>query len=254
MLGLPLIYEMALVAILICLIGWLMGRILCKSNEYEIRAANKALQAAHERLESLLVRKGEEIHQLTQRLQAGQQAMAESRHQQTTVESLFAKLQQEHQASLATIQELTAYRTQFEALGNAHDAQSRQVISQQETLRQTRDDMAKAIARGAEQRTMLEAAVCQCQEEKRNADALIAEQQTALATYRQQQQELENAAEARNKLIAQLQQQNADLQAVNRQQCAAIDTLNAKINGYLQSVDSTNRRISSMLETLPVQG
>jgi chromosome segregation ATPase len=250
MLGLPLLYEILLVVTLACLIAWLMGRTLCKSKEYEVRAANKSLQAANDRLESLLVKKEEEIHQSAQRLQTGQKTMAELQHQQKTAENLLAKLQQAHQASLASIQELIAYRTQFEELGKVHDGQSRQVITLQETLRQTQDERAQAMTLDVEQRNALETTIQQLQKEKRDDDALIAEQQVA---YQQQKQTFEKEADNLNELMVQLKKHNAELQEANEQQREVITALNEKVNGYLQSVDSTNRRIASMLAAFPAQ-
>ncbi|QLQ31892.1 MAG: hypothetical protein HZT40_10170 [Candidatus Thiothrix singaporensis] len=57
MLGLPLAYEMALVAALACLISWLMGRALCKSKEHEERAAKQSLQTTNDHLDALLAQK-----------------------------------------------------------------------------------------------------------------------------------------------------------------------------------------------------
>jgi hypothetical protein len=215
MLGLPLVYEMALVFTLACLLAWVMGRTFCKSNEYEIRTINKSLQAANDRLECLLVKKDQDIHQLSQRMQAEQKTVTELQNLQKITENLFAKLQVEHQASLATIQELAAYRIQFEELSKVHDDQSKQVVMLQATIRQTQDEMAQTIALGKQRCNVLENNVLQFTEDKHNTDLLILEQQAVLTTYQQKQQALENEINNRNECIAQLEKQHSKLQEIN---------------------------------------
>ena len=251
MLGLPLIYEMVLVVTLACLITWLMGRTLCKSREHEERAAKQSLQTANEQLEALLAKKEAGTHQLAEQLKTARQDMTALQQQHKTTANLLKTLQQEHQTSLTSIQELTAYRVQFEELSKIHDHQARQVVNLQEHLTQTQGEMAQAAALSEEQRVVLHNTIEQLRQEKQDAETQIAEQQASLATYLQQQQILASKASNQDELIAQLREKNAELQETNDKQRGIIDALNEKVNHYLQSVNSTNHRISSMLETFP---
>ncbi|CAA6809589.1 MAG: Unknown protein [uncultured Thiotrichaceae bacterium] len=210
--GLPLIYELALVATLVCLISWLMGRTLCKSREHEERAAKKALQAANEHLEAQLLDKDAETRQLSESLLAEQQALSMLQQQHDNTAHLLTKVQTEHQQSLSQIQTLHAYRTQFEALEKVHDEQAKLTVSLRETLQQEKQEATELMAR-------------QLQEEKTNAD----------------------------NLSAQLRKQIATLQQENTEKDATIVQLNDKVSSYRASVDSTNRRISSLLDTLPTR-
>lgn len=250
MLGLPLAYEMALVAALACLVSWLTGRALCKSKEYEERAAKQSLQTAKDHLDALLAQKDGELQQWAERLRTEQQATAGLQHQYDAAVAELGRLQPEHQASLGEIQALGSYRTRFETLQQVHEGQAQQFVHLQEALQQGQRDMQQAMASAGQRQASLQAEIQALLADKQADSARIQALQNALAAQEQQQQALARDAQGQDGLIAQLRQQNAALQAANSQQQATIGALNAKLEGYLQSVTANNQRISSLLERM----
>lgn len=240
---LPLIYELALVAALISLLSWLMGRTLCKSREHEERAAKKALQSANKHLETQLQVKDTEIQQQSVNLQTLQQELSELLQQHSNTEHLLTRAQTDHQHSLTQVQSLNAYQAKFDALEKVHDDQARQTVNLQEALRKAQHDMSKTVA--AHESTLRE-----LREEKTNADNLIAEQQSALQALQQKQQAMENEAGKQDALVVQLRKKVGGLQQAATEKDATIEKLKARINEYMVATDSTNQRISGLLNTL----
>ncbi len=265
---LPLAYELALVVAIACLISWFMGRVLCKSKEYVERAAKKSLKKEKEYLESQLEQKDVEIHQLSDQLKGEQRVITALKHQNDMTDEIFNTLKQDHKDTLNIVQRLTSYRTQFEELEKLHDDQSKQNIYLKETMEQAQSEVARtAILAEEQQATLVEyeqnqrkledtsthqqSVIEQLQEKAQGSVSTIEQQNSDLTEYARKQQELKKSSFNQNELIAQLRKQNADLQAINMKQSADIDGLTEKINGYLKSANTTNVRISSMLESFP---
>ena len=62
MLDFSLEHEIILLAIIVVLIAWFMGRALCKSREYQVHSSLKEQRRENKRLETLLSRKDNDIH------------------------------------------------------------------------------------------------------------------------------------------------------------------------------------------------
>ncbi|CAA6828326.1 MAG: Unknown protein [uncultured Thiotrichaceae bacterium] len=300
---LPLIYELGLVATLIALIAWFMGRTLCESKEHEVRATNQSLEIEKQHLVSRLAEKDTEINNLSDQLKDKQKQLVDVNYQCEMDAAVLSTLKKEQKEALNTVQTLTPYRIQYEQLTLHHEAQSKQMMDLKKATEQNQDEIQhylELLAKHDKERDELTCTKQKLTEEKVRLEEAINKQnqeaqklkndhikkvdqlQTsylkeenltkqlqqdnkdlhkinqlktqeihALNAVQTQRDELEATGNNLQAIIIQLKKENAELQELNSNLTEQKDVLNERINSLLQSTNSNNIKLSSMLEAFP---
>ncbi|HHH49831.1 MAG TPA: DUF1049 domain-containing protein [Saprospiraceae bacterium] len=136
-------YELTLILIVAAIIGWFMGRFVCKSNEHQERSNNKALNKENQRLEALIAEKDTEIHAISNKVMSKNDQIKELEHENNTANTLLETLKHEHESNLSQLQKLKPFQAQFEQLSQDYDVQSQQIIQHKTTLQKLQEELNK---------------------------------------------------------------------------------------------------------------
>jgi chromosome segregation ATPase len=123
-----LVIELALVFLAATLIGWLMGRFLCKSGEYDERAARRRLERAQAGLGEALESAQETTDGLRRQLTEQTEAKALVEQERAGLQARLASLETEQAALLGKVGELEACNARCRGLEAALEAEQAAVL------------------------------------------------------------------------------------------------------------------------------
>lgn len=141
MLDLSLEHEIILLAIIVVLIAWFMGRALCKSREYQVHSSLKEQRRENKRLETLLSRKDNDIHDAYDNAKIEQQKFIDLKHQYEMNSAAHDNLQKIHHETLKDLQRSHSCQVKLTELGKHHDEMSAEYLGLKNTLHQTQEQL-----------------------------------------------------------------------------------------------------------------
>jgi septal ring factor EnvC (AmiA/AmiB activator) len=227
-----LIIELALALLAATLIGWLMGRFLCKSGEYDERVARRRLETELANLTKDLEVSRETADGLRRQLGEQAQGAASAEQVSATLRLRLASMEAQVEQLLGEARELevcNARRQALEAeleeqqalvleLRSACDAQAQQIRALNDTLNETRAELHASDAKGRRSR----------EEIARGVEEITASRQRQAAD------------EAR---IATLQQEKSGLERQLQQLGAKHDSCMERLQALTAAVDLLHQRI-----------
>ena len=148
-------YELALILISAAIIGWIMGRFVCKSNEHKERSNNKALANENQRLEKLLTDKDTEIHKAGSKILAKNDQIIELEHRNNTTKTMLDTLRHEHDSTLSQLQTLKPFQAKFKQLSEDYDKQSQQIVQFKSDLQKHQEELNSSHALSNKQQAQL---------------------------------------------------------------------------------------------------
>jgi len=220
-----LVIELALAFLAATLIGWLIGRFLCKSGEHDERAVRRRLETTLAERDKTLEMVRDTADGLRAQLGEQSRAAALAEQEQARLEGRLTAMEAEAEVLLGRIEALDVCNARRRALESELEDQQALVLELRATCATQTQQIRVRNGELEAARTELAAGRAEC----RRQDAEIT------AAHRRQ---AEHAA-----LIAALRQERSDLQQALRQRRAEHDSCLARLQGLAASVEQLHQRI-----------
>lgn len=128
-----LVFELLLIFLLTAVIGWFLGRYLCKSGEYDERARNRQLDKELETTRTELQHRDQSLEDARNQLNQASQQTAALEQQKEGLTAQLSSLNQERDKLLLKLQELEVCNTRLQSLTEEFNQQRQQILEFRDT-------------------------------------------------------------------------------------------------------------------------
>ncbi len=266
---LNLLTELSLVLATAAFIGWLMGRYLCKSGEYEQRSNNKSLQKKNTFLQSQLDQREKEYQLMLQKTQEITTHNTQLEQQLVAATEKIESLTAEREEHLLRLQESAQYRSRLKTLMEDYEIEKQQRLKQKQKVINLTEQIDEWANQQNSLQKKLDATKKHCQQKERELDNTTrayeeqAEELAHLATSAKQLQETLKRNKQLETELAQIQEEYATLQSRLQQtgndysklqkRCA---TLSQDSLGFAKKMEALNQeksRLNRLIETMTIE-